>query len=141
MNFKHRQAFRENYLHPSLESGLIEMTIPDKPGSRLQKYRLTEKGIKATGTKVVHQLPTQSLTQSPTQSEIDIHKMIELLKDESLSSGELRKKMNFKHRHAFRENYLHPALESGLIEMTIPEKPGSRLQKYRLTEQGKKAIK
>ena len=39
-----RKSFRERYLKPALAEGLIEMTIPDKPNSRWQKYRLTNKG-------------------------------------------------------------------------------------------------
>ena len=49
--------------------------------------------------------------------------------------------MNLKHPPTFRENYLHPALEKGYIEMTIPEKPSSRLQKYRLTEKGRQVLR
>ena len=34
------------YLRPALDSGLVEMTLPDKPNSRSQRYRLTAKGKK-----------------------------------------------------------------------------------------------
>ncbi|MFZ2398417.1 MAG: hypothetical protein WAW31_07105 [Smithella sp.] len=39
-----RTKFREQVLKPLLEEGLLIMTIPDKPTSSIQKYRLTEKG-------------------------------------------------------------------------------------------------
>lgn len=39
-----RKSFREHCLKPALDDGLIEMVIPDKPNSPLQKYRLTDKG-------------------------------------------------------------------------------------------------
>jgi len=39
-----RTKFRDQVLKPLLEAGLIEMTIPDKPRSSKQKYRLTAKG-------------------------------------------------------------------------------------------------
>lgn len=44
LELQDRKSFRERYLAPALAEGLIEMTIPDKPNSRLQKYRLTVKG-------------------------------------------------------------------------------------------------
>lgn len=44
LGLKDDEHFRKAYLLPALEAGLIEMTIPDKPQSSRQKYRLTEKG-------------------------------------------------------------------------------------------------
>ena len=41
---KHRLSFSDNYVQPALEMNLIELTIPDKPNSSRQKYRLTQKG-------------------------------------------------------------------------------------------------
>ena len=35
------------------------------------------------------------------------------------------------------QKYLDPLIEMGLIEMTRPETPNSRLQQYVLTERGK----
>ena len=42
-----RKSFRERYLRPALDAGLIAMTRPDKPNSRLQCYYLTELGEQA----------------------------------------------------------------------------------------------
>jgi hypothetical protein len=44
MGLRDRRSLRSLYINPALEAGLIERTIPDKPNSRLQQYRLTEKG-------------------------------------------------------------------------------------------------
>ena len=39
-----RTKFRNQVLKPLMESGWLEMTIPDKPRSSKQQYRLTAKG-------------------------------------------------------------------------------------------------
>jgi predicted transcriptional regulator len=42
------RAFKR-HIEPLLTEGLIEMTVADKPNSRLQKYRLTAKGKAVIG--------------------------------------------------------------------------------------------
>lgn len=44
LNIKHAPTFRTTYIKPALELGLVEMTIPDKPKSQFQKYKLTALG-------------------------------------------------------------------------------------------------
>ncbi len=45
LSIKNRDYFRTDYLNPAISNGYVELTIPDKPNSRNQKYRLTAKGI------------------------------------------------------------------------------------------------
>ena len=54
-----------------------------------------------------------------------------------MSREEIQRSLGLQDRKSFRARYLVPALAEGLIEMTIPEKPNSRLQKYRLTGKGR----
>lgn len=44
LGLRHRETFLDNYLTPLLAGGWLERTIPDKPTSPNQKYRLTQKG-------------------------------------------------------------------------------------------------
>lgn len=44
VNIKSRRYFIAEYLNPAIEQGFMEMTIPAKPQSSKQRYRLTEKG-------------------------------------------------------------------------------------------------
>ena len=44
LGLRNRSNLVVNYLRPALDAGLIEMTIPDKPTSGKQRYRLTPLG-------------------------------------------------------------------------------------------------
>lgn len=69
--------------------------------------------------------------QDGDQETDQVNKLLYALSGETLSAVELMKRLNLKHRPTFRKNYLKPALAKGLIEMTIPDKPNSKNQKYR----------
>jgi hypothetical protein len=45
LGLKHWKTFQANYLTPLIAMGVLERTIPDKPRSRLQRYRTTASGL------------------------------------------------------------------------------------------------
>ena len=58
-------------------------------------------------------------------------KLLEIMEyDIPYTSSVLMEKLGLKAKEGFRRNYLHPAMEMDLIQMTIPDKPSSRNQRY-----------
>lgn len=81
-------------------------------------------------TTVVGRSTDQDSDQVTDQDE-PINRLLAVLSEEELSAAELMKRLGLSHRPTFRKNYLTPALEKGLTERTIPDKPSSKNQKYR----------
>ena len=46
------------------------------------------------------------------------------------TSTVLMEKLGLKSKETFRKNYMNPAMQLQLVQMTIPEKPKSRNQRY-----------
>ena len=75
-------------------------------------------------------------TVTPTVNLLGV-RLLGLLKEHGeLSPMELRTLLKIRDRADFNERYLRPCLAAGFIEQTIPDKPTSRFQKYRLTVKG-----
>ncbi len=61
---------------------------------------------------------------------IQINKLMRIMETYPQSAQELMYKLGLKSREGFRKNYLNPAIEAGLVGMTIPDKPTSKSQMY-----------
>ncbi|MBW2570543.1 MAG: cell filamentation protein Fic, partial [Deltaproteobacteria bacterium] len=66
----------------------------------------------------------------------EVKKMLSIMQGE-MTRGEIQEKLGLKDEKHFSENYQQIGIKLGLIEMTIPDKPRSKNQKYRLTEKGR----
>ncbi len=79
---------------------------------------------------------TTSAPQVSPQVSPQVRKLLAVIQGE-MSREALQSALGLLDRKSFRERYLKPALIDGLIEMTLPGKPNSRLQQYRLTDKGR----
>ena len=70
-----------------------------------------------------------------------VEQLLRILSDAGqagLSRKELQEAADLRDRKSFAERWLAPALEAGLIERTIPDKPNSRMQRYKITADGRR---
>jgi len=131
--------------NPLLFSMLYRMNLVEQIGSGINRimHLCDDYGVKRPTINVDDNWVTLIFTRKQVTEQVteqvtaEIKKIVKACSKE-MSRKELQTKLALKHRVNFTDNYLKPALKSGFLEMTIPEKPRSSKQKYRLTVKSKK---
>lgn len=60
-----------------------------------------------------------------------VNRLLDVMEDGiPYSANELMNRLGIKSKETLRGSYLNPAIENGLIRMTLPDKPNSKNQKY-----------
>lgn len=70
---------------------------------------------------------------------VAMHRLLQEVSGE-MTGQDLRRALGLKNNPHFRRAYLIPALQAGLLEMTIPNKPRSKNQRYRLSRAGREFL-
>ena len=117
------------FKRPDFKSGTIK--IDHKREDAIQKTDSVEENPSSTP-----QAPLKYPLSTP-QVELLIQKM----SDSYMTMREMAEVCNIKDLKYFRESYITPALESGMIERLYPNQPKHPKQQYRLTEAAKEWIK
>ncbi|MFH1146965.1 MAG: ATP-binding protein, partial [Pseudomonadota bacterium] len=78
--------------------------------------------------------------QAAGQVTEQVGRIMEAVGNRVLTGQEIMERLGLSHRPTFLYRYLQPALEAELIEMTVPGKPRSSKQKYRLTKEGRQFL-
>lgn len=67
----------------------------------------------------------------------EIQRLSVVLRDAPRSRREIQTRLGLKDEKHFRLHYLQLAMAAGLVSMTLPHRPRSRAQQYRLTSAGR----
>lgn len=81
-------------------------------------------------------LPISAQDHVSDHASMQVEKLVSALTGEMGRSELLQELLAIKNRDYFRKDYLVPAIMNGYVELTIPDKPNSQHQKYRLTVKG-----
>lgn len=126
------------------KEGLPDPVFDDSRGFRVTLYSnwFVEKSHNISKAQAAKTQPELELTEQATEQVTEqvseqVKRLLYAISNREYSTQELMIKLNIKHRPTFLYNYLKPALERDLVEMTIPDKPKSSKQRYRLTNKGR----
>jgi ATP-dependent DNA helicase RecG len=92
-------------------------------------------------SKVESQPELRPESQPESQPESLDRRVLALLKTQALSKAEISTHLGQKEVSGQLNKVIRSLIAQGLIEYTLPDKPNSRLQKYRLPLAGERALK
>jgi len=84
--------------------------------------------------KMIDQILDEMITQvdkENAETSEYVKRLLECMEyDVPYTSGAIMEKLGLKSKETLRKNYLNPAMDLGLIRMTLPDKPNSKNQRY-----------
>ena len=97
--------------------------------------------VRALEDQVTGEVTGQVTTSTPqdTPQDTGTVRLLEVISGE-MNRRQIQEALGLKNTKHVRKTYLLPALQAGLIEMTIPDKPRSSKQRYRLTMAGREYL-
>ena len=144
-----------------LAHGAVEYTIPERPQNRQQRYRLTDAGAvgepssndegRGTGTSTLAAAQgTSTQPESRPESQLELKpesrlgsqpeslsaRVLRQLANGPMSKSDLSRHLGQKRVSGQLNKVIRNLLTCGAIEYTLPERPHSPQQKYRLTGTG-----
>jgi Fic family protein len=84
---------------------------------------------------ILETIATEHVTEHVTEQ---VKLLLRILVNGESGTRDLMESLRLKHRPTFLYDYLQPAINKGLVEMTQPDSPQSPTQKYVLTDKGKR---
>ena len=104
---------------------------------RINRVRAIHGTLALTGNSLTEQQISDILEDTWPSSASDqvtdqVATLFAALKESPKTAAELMAELGLSHHPTFRKNYLLPAMDAGLVEMTRTESPTAKNQKYRL---------
>ena len=128
------RVFRELGLIEQWGSG-VRRIFAQAAEQNLPAPQIVEVGMRV---RFIVRLSAPIYVADPVTPEVtpEVKRMLEILQRD-MSRAEVMAALGLHDEKHFRQSYQRAASAKGLIEMTLPDKPNSRLQKYRLTAKGR----